>query len=107
MLNFVFNVLIGAIMKTKLRKVTKLWKGTHISLRDYEIQKAIDNNYAIHAVHKGDVMILTPSALKQIDLTVGTPQKSMYTQGTYRLIDVRWRPNDRSNKSSPLQTGKH
>ena len=33
-------------MKTKLRKVTKLWKGMYISLRDYEIQKAIDDNYA-------------------------------------------------------------
>ena len=69
-------------MKTKLRKVTKLWKGMYISLRDYEIQKAIDDNYSIQAVHKGEVMMLTPSRLKEIDLTVGTPQKSIY-DGNY------------------------
>lgn len=99
---FVSDVLIGVDMKTKLRKVTKLWKGMYISLRDYEIQQAIDKNYSIQAVHKGEVMMLTPSRLKEIDLTVGTPQKSIYDGKSYRLIDVRWNPYDRSNKSKPL-----
>ena len=99
---FVSDVLIGVDMKTKLRKVTKLWKGIYISLRDYEIQQAIDKNYTIQAVHKGEVMMLTPSRLKEIDLSVGTPQKSMYDGKSYRLIDLRWNPYDRSNKSKPL-----
>ena len=43
------------------------------------------------------------SRLKEIDLTVGTPQKSMYDGKSYRLIDVRWKPYDRSDKSEPLQ----
>lgn len=102
-LSSVSNVLTGVIMKTKLRKVTKLWKGMYISLRDYEIQKAIDDNYSIQVVHKGEVMIFTPTRLKEIDLTVGTPQKSMYDGKSYRLIDVRWKPYDRSDKSKPLQ----
>ena len=89
-------------MKTKLRKVTKLWKRMYISLRDYEIQQAIDKNYTIQAVHKGEVMMLTPSRLKEIDLSVGTPQKSIYDGKSYRLIDLRWNPYDRSNKSKPL-----
>ena len=99
---FVSDVLIGVDMKTKLRKVTKLWKGMYISLRDYEIQQAIDKNYTIQAVHKGEVMMLTPSRLKEIDLSVGTPQKSIYDGKSYRLIDLRWNPYDRSNKSKPL-----
>lgn len=99
---FVSDVLIGVDMKTKLRKVTKLWKGMYISLRDYEIQQAIDKNYTIQAVHKGEVMMLTPSRLKEIDLSVGTPQKSIYDGKSYRLIDLRWNPYDRSNKSDPL-----
>ncbi len=94
-------------MKTKRRIVNKLWKGMYISLRDYEIQQAIDKNYTIQAIHKGQVMMLTPSRLKDIDLTIGTPQKSMYNDKSYRLIDVRWNPYDRSDKSRSLQKGKH
>lgn len=94
-------------MKTKTRIVKKLWKGMYISLRDYEIQQAIDKNYTIQAVHKGEVMILTPSRLKDIDLSIGTPQKSVYSGKTYRLIDVRWNPYDRSDKSEPLQAGQN
>ncbi len=94
-------------MKTKKRIVSKLWKGMYISLRDYEIQQAIDKNYTIEAIHKSQVMMLTPSRLKDIDLTVGTPQKSMYNKKSYRLIDVRWKPDDRSDKSRSLQEGKH
>lgn len=94
-------------MKTKRRIVNKLWKGMYISLRDYEIQQAIDKNYTIQAIHKGQVMMLTPSRLKDIDLTIGTPQKSMYDGKSYRLIDVRWKPYDRSDKSRSLQDRQH
>jgi hypothetical protein len=94
-------------MKTKKRIIKKLWKGMYISLRDYEIQQAIDNNYSIQAIHKGEVMMLTPSRLKDIDLTIGTPQKSVYDGKSYRLIDVRWNPYDRSDKSRSLQDRQH
>jgi hypothetical protein len=94
-------------MKTKKRIIKKLWKGMYISLRDYEIQQAIDNNYTIQAIHKGEVMMLTPSRLKDIDLTIGTPQKSVYDGKSYRLIDVRWNPYDRSDKSRSLQDRQH
>ncbi len=79
----------------------------YISLRDYEIQQAIDKNYSIQAIHKGEVMMLTPSRLKDIDLTIGTPQKSVYDGKSYRLIDVRWNPYDRSDKSRSLQDRQH
>ena len=94
-------------MKTKKRIIKKLWKGMYISLRDYEIQQAIDKNYTIQAIHKGEVMMLTPSRLKDIDLTIGKPQKSVYDGKSYRLIDVRWNPYDRSDKSRSLQDRQH
>lgn len=86
-------------MQIKKRIIKKLWQGRLISLRDYEIQEAINKNYTIQAIHKNQSMMLTPTKLKDLDLTVGKLHKSMYDTKPYRLIDVRWNPSDRSNQS--------
>lgn len=81
--------------KVKTRTVKKLWKGMYISLRDYEISKAISDGTTLLIKHKGESMRLSPSALKDIDLSIGTITKSMYNNQQYRLIDIRWRADGR------------
>jgi len=79
---------------TKTRIHKKLWKGEYIDLRDYEIQDAIKKNLTIQNVFRGQIMNLSPSKLKEYDLTVGTKQISRYSGKEYKLISIRWRPNE-------------
>ena len=63
------------------KAVKKLWKGEYVSVRDYEVLDAIN----------GDIMKLTPDQLKDLE-----PQenvfKSQFNSGTYRLVDIFWKP---------------
>jgi|TARA_B110000259_G_scaffold188284_1_gene246215 hypothetical protein len=80
-------------LDTKTRIHKKLWKGEYMDLRDYEIRDAIKRNVSIQNLFRGDTMTLSPSKLKEYDLTVGTKQISRYTGKEYKLISIRWRPD--------------
>ena len=67
------------------KTVTKLWQNKFVSVRDYEIQKAISHGGMI-LTHNGDKMTLTVDELKNLK---PSPQliKSKF-KGVYRLVDI-------------------
>ena len=67
------------------KTVTKLWQGKFVSVRDYEVQKAIRDGGMI-LTHNGDKMTLTVDQLKNLK---PSPQliKSKF-KGSYRLVDI-------------------
>tara|TARA_R110000868_G_scaffold16175_2_gene73140 strand:- start:193 stop:420 length:228 start_codon:yes stop_codon:yes gene_type:complete len=73
------------------KKVTKLWKGQFVSVRDYELTKAIAKG-GLDIEHNGKIMHLTPEQLKDIKPT-GEYHESKFS-GQYRLADIRWKPEE-------------
>ena len=73
------------------KKVTKLWKGQFVSVRDYELTKAIEKG-GLEIEHNGKVMRLTPEQLRDIKPT-GEYHESKFS-GKYRLADIRWKPEE-------------
>jgi len=67
------------------KTVTKLWKGQFVSVRDYEIKKAIGKGGMI-LKHDGDQMTLTADQLRNLKPS-GQVCKSKF-KGSYRLIDI-------------------
>ena len=67
------------------KTVTKLWQNKFVSVRDYEVQKAIRDGGMI-LTHNGDKMTLTVDELKNLK---PSPQliKSKFI-GVYRLVDI-------------------
>lgn len=67
------------------KTVTKLWQNKFVSVRDYEIQKAIRDGGMV-LTHNGDKMTLTVDELKNLK---PSPQliKSKF-KGVYRLVDI-------------------
>tara|TARA_R100001244_G_scaffold56250_1_gene47993 strand:+ start:277 stop:525 length:249 start_codon:yes stop_codon:yes gene_type:complete len=67
------------------KTVTKLWQNKFVSVRDYEIQKAIRDGGMV-LTHNGDTMTLTVDQLKNLK---PSPQliKSKF-KGVYRLVDI-------------------
>ena len=74
--------------------VTKLWKGRYVSVRDYEIDKAILRNGMI--IHFGDEkMLVSREKLEeyQANLPFNNPPIKSKTGGkNYRLVDIEWKP---------------
>tara|TARA_R110000868_G_scaffold8000_2_gene41540 strand:+ start:154 stop:411 length:258 start_codon:yes stop_codon:yes gene_type:complete len=71
------------------KKVNKLWRGKFVSIRDYEIRKAIKYG-GMELEHEGKVMRLTVEDLRTI-----TPTGKVFTSkfgGSYQLADVTWTP---------------
>ena len=66
------------------KNVIKLWQGKFVSVRDYEIKKAIRHGMIL--THNGDKMTLTVDQLKNLK---PSPQliKSKF-KGNYRLVDI-------------------
>ena len=75
-------------------KVKKLWMGHLVSVRDYIVNKAIKEG-GLEVEHDGKKMFLSVEELKN-----GNSQtkklNSKYKQGTYNLVDYRWKPVDES-----------
>ena len=67
------------------KNVIKLWQGKFVSVRDYEIKKAIRHGGMI-LTHNGDKMTLTVDQLKNLK---PSPQliKSKF-KGNYRLVGI-------------------
>jgi len=67
------------------KTANKLWQGKFVSVRDYEIQKAIRDGGMV-LTHNGDTMTLTVDELRNLK---PSPQliKSKF-KGSYRLVDI-------------------
>jgi len=81
------------------KKVTKLWQGKYTSVRDYEIDKAIrKGGLVIH--YKDKHMNISIDELKRLKPT-GKLIQSNY-KGSYRLVDVLFKPEVDDLKQSGL-----
>ena len=75
--------------KKKKKKVTKLWQGKFVSVRDYEVQAAIKKG-GLEINHDGKIMQLKPDELLHLQPSSKIFQSKF--KGSYRLIDILFRP---------------
>ena len=75
-------------MKTK--KVTKLWQGKFVSVRDYELADAIKKG-GLLITHDQNQMFLDVDELQKLKPS-GKVHQSKF-KGTYRLVDIAWDSN--------------
>jgi len=70
------------------KTVNKLWQGKFVSVRDYEVKKAISQGGMV-LTYNGDKMTLTVDELRNLK---PSPQliKSKF-KGVYRLVDIRFK----------------
>ena len=72
------------------KKVKKLWQGRMLSVRDYEVAKAIEKG-GLRLTHNGKTMILSPDELRNLK-----PTSKLFLSRTngrdYRLVDITWKP---------------
>jgi len=73
------------------KKVTKLYQGFLVSIRDYERDKAIKQGGMI-IIHDNQKMYFSPKALERLQPSTKI-FKSKFGKD-YRLIDIRWNPDD-------------
>ncbi len=86
-------------MKTK--KVTKLWKGRYVSVRDYEVDAAIKKG-GLKILHGDQSMTLTTDELKQLKTTLGQTVTGKVTGKSYRLFDIAWTPLAEDSRQEKL-----
>jgi|TARA_R100001510_G_scaffold35760_1_gene32240 hypothetical protein len=72
-----------------IKTVKKLWQGKYVSVRDYEVEKAIKKG-GMRIKHGKDLMQLTVAELQQLKPT-GNPMQSKFG-GTYQLVDITFKP---------------
>ena len=74
------------------KKVTKLWKGEYVSIRDYEAKAAIAKG-GLRITHSNQIMYLWPDQIKQLK-----PSSKVFKSKTggkdYQLIDIKFVPDD-------------
>ena len=84
----------------KTIKVKKLWLGHLVSIRDYVVNKAIEEG-GLTVEHDGQKMFLSVEQLKG-----GNSQtkrlNSKFKAATYNLVDYRWKPDDESQEELPF-----
>jgi len=73
----------------KKKKVTKLWQGKFVSVRDYEVQAAIKKG-GLEINHGGKIMQLKPDELLHLQPSSKIFQSKF--KGSYRLIDILFKP---------------
>ena len=71
------------------RVVTKLWQGKYVSVRDYEVTKAI-NMGGLIITHDGKKMQLSVDELKTLKPNP-KPIQSKF-KGTYKLVNITFKP---------------
>lgn len=72
-----------------IKKVKKLWQGKYVSVRDYEVAKAIRQG-GMRIKHGDDMMQLDVSQLEQLKPT-GRFHQSKFN-GQYQLVDITFKP---------------
>lgn len=73
----------------KKKKVTKLWQGKFVSVRDYEVQAAIKKG-GLEISHNNKIMQLKPEELQHLQPSSKVFQSKF--KGSYRLIDILFKP---------------
>jgi len=73
----------------KKKKVTKLWQGKFVSIRDYEVQAAIKKG-GLEIAHNGKIMQLNKDELLHLQPSSKVFQSKF--KGSYRLIDILFKP---------------
>ena len=73
----------------KKKKVTKLWQGKYVSVRDYEVQAAIKKG-GLEINHNNKIMQLKPEELQHLQPSSKVFQSKF--KGSYRLIDILFKP---------------
>jgi hypothetical protein len=81
------------------KTVTKLWQGKYCSIRDYELTKAIKKGGLI-LHYKDKHMVISTDQLSQLKPT-GKKIQSNY-KGSYRLVDILFKPEINDLKQSGL-----
>ena len=71
------------------KKVTKLWLGKFVSVRDYEVSNAIKKGGLV-IKHNNEQMILKPNELSSLKPNP-KPIQSKF-KGTYKLVDITFKP---------------
>ena len=71
------------------RVVTKLWLGKYVSIRDYEVTKAIKQGGLI-IKHNDEQMVLKSDELTALKPNP-KPIQSKF-KGTYKLVDITFKP---------------
>ena len=74
------------------KEVTKLWQGKFVSVRDYEVRKAI-NKGGMLLYHKDKYMTIYPEQFKQLKPNTNKIQSNY--KGTYKLVDILFKPEER------------
>ena len=73
----------------KKKKVTKLWQGKYVSVRDYEVQAAIKKG-GLEISPNNKIMQLKPGELQHLQPSSKVFQSKF--KGSYRLIDILFKP---------------
>lgn len=78
----------------KHKKVTKLWLGKFVSVRDYELKDAILQGGLI-IEHEGEQMRMSVEDVKQITPS-GKFHKAKFSGSvqSYQLCDITWNPSN-------------
>lgn len=72
----------------KVKHVNKLWKGKFVSIRDYELEDAI-NEGGLEVFHDGRYRVYEPEELEEASINDRVFQSK--TGGkSYRLVDLPW-----------------
>ena len=86
------------------KKVTKLWQGRFVSIRDYELQRGIDRGGLV-IKHNDQRMVLGLTELREIQNNIpfnNPPIKSKTGGRNYRLVDILWRPVEANENQKEL-----
>ena len=76
------------------KKVTKLYQGFLVSIRDYERDKAVKQGGMI-IMHDNQTMYFSTEALQKLQPSTKI-FKSKFGKD-YRLIDIRWNPKNKDD----------
>ena len=72
----------------KVKYVNKLWKGQFVSIRDYELEEAL-NEGGLEVHHDGSYRVFDLEELEKV-----TPNDRVFQSKTggksYRLVDLPW-----------------
>ena len=87
----------------KTIKVKKLWLGHLVSIRDYVVNKAIEEG-GLTVEHDNKTMFLSVEELKKgLEERQQTRDlNSKFKKSTYNLIDFRWNPSDENQEELPF-----
>ena len=87
----------------KTIKVKKLWMGHLVSIRDYSVNKGIEE-VGLTVEHDNKTMFLSVEELKKgLEERQQTRDlNSKFKKSTYNLIDFRWNPSDENQEELPF-----